>query len=87
MKLGGELKELQEDLAECIAEVKQVIAGLRGQRAYSEDGGRYTIRANGRGLAENIVMVSWCTGEQCVCRNRCIGFSVKMADNLCSRRD
>jgi hypothetical protein len=63
MKLGGELKMLLSDLEASIAEVRQVIAGLKSRNAAAvmatgEGSGRYDIRSNGRALAEKIVMVS-----------------------------
>ena len=69
MKLGSELKMLQRDLAESIEELKEVIQGLKTTQAAvwatqdDQETDRYGLRSNGRALAEKIVMVSLCWGD------------------------
>ena len=61
MKLGAELKSLMADLTDSISEVKEVIAGLKSNRAVmatSNGTGRYELRSNGRALAEKVIIVS-----------------------------
>ena len=60
MKLGQEFHILQKDLATSISDLKDVASSLKvsGQPKQAEQTPkRYTVMANGRALAEKVVMV------------------------------